>query len=242
MGEAWSRMRTSAVALLLASLVVALSASGAVAFAVGSRSGLGIALGEAVLLVAIGAGRVFLATALGPLRRRRAFEPGRVREAPRPSLGWPYWLGLGGAALLVASFVGGWLEFLDGRKHPAPSAGAYVVWIFVALIGFATVFVAYLRDLDAALKASALAGTWLSRLGYEGSRRFDRFIVAPVTEIAIRVGDRWIPAGDGQLGGAVETTGRFIVAGARIPVVPFAVAVAVVLTLVVGVLAPGVFK
>ena len=242
MGEAWIRMRASAVALLLAALVLALSASGAMAFGVSSRSGLGIALGEAVLLASIGAGRVFLAMAVGPLRRRRAFEPDRVREAPRPSLSWPYWLGLGGGALLVASFVGGWLEFLDGRKHPAPSAGAYVLWVAVAVIGFGAVAVAYLRDKDGALKASALAGTSLGRLAYSGSRNFDRFIVAPATVIAIRVGDRWIPAGDGGLGGALETAGRFIVAGARIPVIPFALAVVVVLTLVVGLVAPGVFK
>jgi NADH:ubiquinone oxidoreductase subunit 5 (subunit L)/multisubunit Na+/H+ antiporter MnhA subunit len=242
MGEAWTRMRASALALLVAAFVLALSASGAMAFGFSSRSGVGIALGEAVLLASIGAGRVFLAMAVGPLRRRRAFEPDRVREAARASLGWPYWLVLGGGALLVASFVGGWLQFLDGRKHPVPSAGAYILWILIALLGFAAVAFAYIRNKDGALKASALAAASLSRLTYASSRNFDRFIVAPATEIAIRIGDRWIPAGDGGLGGAVETTGRFLVAGSRIPVVPFAVAVAVILTLVVGLVAPGVFK
>jgi NADH:ubiquinone oxidoreductase subunit 5 (subunit L)/multisubunit Na+/H+ antiporter MnhA subunit len=242
MGDAWNRMRSSAIVLVAAAVVMALSASGAMAFGVSSRSVLGIVLGEAVLLIAVGGVRVFLAVAIGPLRRRRAFEPDRVREAPRPSLTWLYWLAAGGAAFLVASWIRGWLDFLDGSKHPAPSVGAYVLWVFVALIGFAAVTIAYVRDKDGALKASGRAGAWVARLGAAGSRNFERFIVAPVSEIAIRVGDRWIPAGDAGLGSAIETTGRFAVAGARLPVLPVIVALAVVLTLVVGLAAPGVFK
>ncbi len=242
MGDAWARMRASSLALLLAALVLALSALGALAFGVSSRSSLGIALGEAVLLVSIGAVRVFLAMALGPLRRRRAFEPDRVREAPAASLGWPYWLVLGGGALLVASLIHGWLDFLDGNKHPAPAAGAYVLWIVVAVIGIAAVVLAYVRDKDGALRASALAGTWLRRLAYVASRNFDRFIVAPLTEIAIRIGDRWIPVGDGGLGTALDTTGRLIAAGARLPALPLAIAIAVILTMIVGLVSPGVFK
>ena len=242
MGDAWARMRVSVLALLLAALVLAFSASAALAFGVSSRSGLGIALGEAVLLASIGAGRVFLAMAVGPLRRRRAFEPDRVREASSASLGWPYWLVLGGAAFLVASLIRGWLDFLDSNKHPTPSAGAYLLWIVVAVIGIAVVGVTYLRDKDGALTASALAGAWLSGLVHAGSRGFDRFIVAPVTDLAWRVGNRWIPVGDAGLGSALDTTGRLIVAGTRLPVLPVVIGIAVILTLVVGIASPGVFK
>ncbi|HEY8865228.1 MAG TPA: proton-conducting transporter membrane subunit [Candidatus Dormibacteraeota bacterium] len=242
MGEAWARMRLSATALLLAALVLALGASGALVFGVSSRSNLGLALGEAVLLLSIGGVRLFLAVALGPLRRRRTFEPDRVREAPRPSLTWVYWLGAGGAAFLVAALVRGWLDLLDGSKHPMPPAGAYVLWLVVALIGFATVAIAYFGNKESALRASGLAGAWLARLGLAGSRSFTRFIVAPATEIAIRIGDRWIPMGDAGLGSALETTGRFAVMGARLPVVPIVVGLAVVLTLVVGLASPGLFK
>jgi NADH:ubiquinone oxidoreductase subunit 5 (subunit L)/multisubunit Na+/H+ antiporter MnhA subunit len=242
MGDAWRRMRVSAVGLLLAGLVLSLSAVGAMAFAVNTRSGLGIVLGEAVLLVSIGALRVFLAMATGPLRRRRAFEPDRVREAASASLAWPYWLALGGAALLLAALIRGWLDFLDGHKHPAPSAGAYVLWIAVALVGFAAAAIAYTRDKDGALKASAVSGAWLSRLSYAASRNFDRFLVAPVAAIATRLEGRWIPAGEGGIGGALDATGRLAVAGARLPVLPFAIGIAVVLTVVVGFVSPGVFK
>lgn len=242
MGDAWARMRVSASALVVAGVVLAISPLGALAFGVSSRSGLGIALGEAVLLVSIGALRVFLATSTGPLRRRRAFEPDRVREAARASLGWPFFLALGGGALLVASLIRGWLDFLDGNKHPEPTVGVFVIWLAVALVGFAAVTIAYVRDKDGALRASELSGAWLRRLTYIGSRNFDRFIVAPVVTIALRVGERWIPAGDGGVVRALDATGRLVVAGARLPVVPVAIAIAVILTVVVGLVSPGVLR
>jgi NADH:ubiquinone oxidoreductase subunit 5 (subunit L)/multisubunit Na+/H+ antiporter MnhA subunit len=242
MGDAWTRMRASALALLLAAVVLALSATGALAYGFSSRSGLGILLGELLLIVSIGAMRIFLAMALGPLRRRRAFEPDRVREAPRGSLGWPFWLVAGGALFLVASYVRGWLDFLDGHRHPASDAGAYVLWIVIVVIGIAAASFAYVRNKDGALKASAVAGARLSGWAWAGSRNIDRFIVAPVTEIARRTGDRWIPAGDTRLASALDTTGRLIVATTRLPVLPVVIVTAVILTLVVGLLAPGVFK
>jgi len=242
MGEAWARMRVSASALLFSGVMLALSPLAALAFGVSSRSGLGIAVGEAVLLVSIGALRVFLATATGPLRRRRAFEPDRVREAARASLGWPFFLVVGGGALLVASQIRGWLDFLDGNRHPGPTAGVFVIWLAVALIGFAAVTIAYVQDKDGALRASELSGVWLRRLSYAASRNFDRYIVAPVTLIALRIGDRWIPAADGGVIGALDATGRIVVAGARLPVVPVAIAIAVILTVLVGLISPGLLR
>ena len=242
MGDAWNRMRVSALAVLVTAIVLGLSAVGALAFGVSSRSYLGIAMGEAILLIALGGSRVFLGVSIGPLRRRRAFEPDRVREAPSPSLAWPIWLAGGGALLVVASLIHGWLDILDGRKHPSPTAGAYALWVVVVLIGFALPVLAYVRDQDGALHVSAWAGTWLRRLTYTTSSTFERFIVAPVTEIAVRFGERWIPVGDGEVGGAFDTAGRLVVAGARLPVLPLVVLVAVILTVVVGLVAPGVFR
>jgi NADH:ubiquinone oxidoreductase subunit 5 (subunit L)/multisubunit Na+/H+ antiporter MnhA subunit len=242
MGDAWRRMRVSAVALLLAGLVLSLSAVGAIAFAVNSRSGLGLVTGEALLLVSIGAVRVFLAMATGPLRRRRAFEPDRVREAASGSLAWPYWLAGGGAILLIASLVPRWLEFLDGSKHPVPSAGVYVLWLAVALVGFAAAAIAYTRDKDGALRASAVSGAWLGRWSNFANRNVDHFLVAPLAAIAARLDGRWIPAGEGGIGGALDATGRLAVAANRLPVVPVAIAIAVILTVVVGFVSPGVLR
>jgi NADH:ubiquinone oxidoreductase subunit 5 (subunit L)/multisubunit Na+/H+ antiporter MnhA subunit len=241
MGDAWRRMRASAVAVLLAGTVLALSAVGAMSFAVSSRSRLGVVLGEAILLVAIGSLRVFLGVGIGPLRRRRAFEPDRVREAPASSLGWPFWLALGGAALLIASFIRGWLDFLDGGKHPVPSAGTYVLWLAVVLAGFAAVAFAYVRDKDGALRASSLSGAWMERWLVVAGRNADRFLFTPLTDIATRT-DRWVSRGDEGLAGAVEATGRLGALTSRLPGLPVAILAAVILALVVGFVAPGVLR
>ena len=242
MGDAWNRMRVSALAVLVSTLVIALGAIGALIFGVGSRSNLGLALGEGLLLVSLGGARLFMAVSLGELRRRRAFEPDRVREAPSQSLSWPFWLAGGGALLLVASLIHGWLDLLDGNKHPTPAAGSYVLWIVVALAGFGLPVLAYVRDRDGALLFSAWAGSWLRRLSYITASNFNRFIASPVTEIAVRLGERWMPAGDRRVGGAVETSGRLLVSSARLPVLPLVIVGAVVLTLIVGLVAPGIFK
>ncbi len=242
MGDAWNRMRASALAVLLAAIVIGLSAVGALAFGVSSRSYLGVAMGEALLLIALGGARVFLGVSIGPLRRRRAFEPDRVREAPSSSLGWPLWLAAGGALLVVASLIHGWLDFVDGKKHPTPTAGAYALWVVVVLIGFALPVLAYVRDQDGALHVSAWAGMWLRRITYATSSGFERFIVAPVGEIAERIGERWIPAGDGEVGAALDTAGRLVVSSVRLPVLPLVILFAVILTVVVGLVAPGVLR
>jgi hypothetical protein len=144
--------------------------------------------------------------------------------------------------LLVASLIHGWLDFLDGKKHPTPTAGAYVLWVVVALIGFALPVLAYVRDQDGALHVSAWAGVWLRRLTHAMSSNLERFMVAPVTEIAVRLGERWIPVADGEVGGALDTAGRLVVSGGRLPVLPVVILVAVILTAVVGLVAPGVFR
>ncbi len=241
MGDAWRRMRVSSVALLASALVVGLSMSGALAFGLSTRSKVGLAAGEAVLLIAIGGLRVFLGASFGPLRRRRAFEPDRVREAPGEVLGYPYWLVVGGAAFLVASLITGWLNFLDGQKHPAPGLGAFGIWAAVALIGFVFCALAYARDKDGALAASAAGGELLWRFTTLLFGLVDRFLVAPVTDIARRVGD-WISDGDGALGRFATTSGQLALAVARAPAAPLLVVLAVVFAVVFALVAPGVAR
>jgi len=131
MGDGLNRMRSSSIALLLAGLVLGLSATGALIYGVSGKTWLGVLAGEAVLLIAISAARVFLGVALGPLRRRRAFEPDRVREVAAESLGWPYLLMIAGAVLLVASDIRGWLDFLDVNGL---NAIVLVYWLTLAFV------------------------------------------------------------------------------------------------------------
>ena len=231
MGDAWRRMRASSLALLVSVLVMGLAASGALAFGVSSRSGLGAALGEAVVLMSVAALRVWLAASIGPLRRRRAFEPDRVREAPEAAITSPGWLAAVGVAALGASFVVQWLGFLDGAKHPSSPPAAFVIWAAAAVVGFAAVAVAFVLAKDGALAASARAGAWLSTGSGAGYGVVDRFLVAPITDIARRIGD-WIPAGDTALGRLAAGTGQLAVASLRLPAVPLLVVLAVVLAVV----------
>jgi NADH:ubiquinone oxidoreductase subunit 5 (subunit L)/multisubunit Na+/H+ antiporter MnhA subunit len=241
MGDAWRRMRASATALLASTVVLGLSAIGALAFGGTSRSKLGLSLGEAVLLIAFATARVFFATALGPLRRRRAFDPDRVRDVPQAARSWPYWLALWGAAFLIASLIMGWLNFLDGLKHPAPSVAAAAVWAGAAIVGFAACALVYVRAKDGALRASAAAGAWLSGAVSLLFGVIDRFLVAPTTDIARRLGD-WIPEGDGALGRFAAASGQLALASARAPALPLLIVLAVVLALVFALAGPGVAR
>jgi NADH:ubiquinone oxidoreductase subunit 5 (subunit L)/multisubunit Na+/H+ antiporter MnhA subunit len=241
MGDAWRRMRASSLTLLAGAVVLALSAFGALSFGVPSRSWLGVLLGEAVLLVAVGSLRIFFGTSIGPLRRRRAFEPDRVREAPSPSLGWPYLLALAGAAFLIASTIRGWLDFLDGLKHPEPSGGSFALWAAVAILGLAAATFAYVRDKDGAIRASSVAGAWLGAWIAVIAALVERFLVAPSTDIARRV-DVWLPAGDGALARFAGSSGRLASAGGRVPVLPAIVLLAATLALLIGLAAPGLLR
>ena len=241
MGDAWRRMRASAVVLLTAGLVLGLSAWGALAFAVASSSWLGLVLGEAVLLASLGSLRIFLAIATGPLRRRRAFEPDRVREVSAGALAGPYGLAVGGAILLVASLVHNWLDFLDGHKHPTPNAATYVLWAAVALVGFAAAAIAYSANKEGAARASAGLGAWADRLVAVALRAASRFVVRPSVSIAAGTGD-WIPQRDDVLGRSVVATGRLAAVATRLPVVPVVFLLAVLLAAVLALVSPGVYR
>jgi NADH:ubiquinone oxidoreductase subunit 5 (subunit L)/multisubunit Na+/H+ antiporter MnhA subunit len=241
MGDAWSRMRGSAIALLISGLVLGLSASGALAYSVVSGSKLGLVLGEAVLLIAVGSLRIFLAISIGPLRRRRAFEPDRVRDVPASVLAWSYWLALGGAVLVAASMVRGWLDFLDGRTHPVPNTTGYVLWIAVALVGFAAAAIAFNANKDGAVRASSRLGRALDQVVGRTEGAAGRFVVGPAVSIAAAA-DEWSVVRDDALGLSAVATGRLVALAARVPVVPAVIFLAVVLAVALGLLSPGVLR
>jgi len=241
MGDGWRRMRVTTTALFLSSSVIVLAAAFALPFTANSRSRFALALGEAVLLVSIAAIRVAIAVAIGPLRRRRAFEPDRVRDAPRASQGWPYWLTLAGAVLLVATLFPSWVGYLDNQPHRAGAPAAVGLWAGVVAIGIVLTAFAYGSDKDGALRASAALGyllyRWLGRASAAGSR----FIWEPIAAITERVYE-WIPEGDGSLAQAAAASGRLALAAARAPAVPLLVVIAALLALAVGLATPELLR
>jgi len=240
MGEAWRRMRASAATILAGALVIGLAATGALAYAVSTRSRIGLVLGEAVLLLSAGALRVFFGASFGVLRRRRGFDPERMRE-PQGAFGFPYWLLGAAAVLLVASVLTPYLDFLDGKRHPLAPPAAIAVWAAAALAGFVACSVACWRGRDSALGASARIGGRLDRLGGGVYAAVERFLVAPSVDIARRYGG-WVPGGEGALGRVASAAGQLAVASSRAPALPILVGLAVVLALVLALAAPGIVR
>jgi hypothetical protein len=241
MGDAWRRMRLSAGVLLAVAVVLGLSATGALAASTVTRSRFGYAGGEAVFLISIAALRVFLAASLGPLRRRRAFEPDRVRDAPANGVGYAYWLVFGGAVLSVATLVTGWLHFLDGFTHSNPSPTVLGLWAGAAVVGFVAVTLAYVADKDGALRLSSALGAWAGRGFTRGGVLLDRFIYAPATGIVVAVTD-WIHAGDSALARAAVASGRIVHVTTRAPAPALLILLAVLLAAAIGIAVPGLHR
>ena len=241
MGDTWRRMRASSAVLLGVTIAFGLCAIGALAIAVDSRSRFGFALGDALFLAVLGSFRVFMAVGFGPLRRRRAFDPDRVRDAPSAALGWPYWLVLIALVLGFASIVPGWLGVLDGHTHHAAKAPAYAIWTVVALLGVAGAALSYSWSRDGALRASGWFASGLDLAILRGSAALDRFILAPSARIADRTSDV-IFASDGAIGRMSIASGIVASATTRAPALPVLIVMAVLVAVLVALLAPGVLR
>jgi hypothetical protein len=241
MGGGLRRMPGSTIAVLASVLAIAASAALATSYAAGTRTRFALVIGEAVLLVTIAGMRVFLAAGTGPLRRRRAFEPDRVREAPTEALAWPYSLALVGVVITIATLFPTWIHYLDSQGHKAGSAEAVVVWVAVAAIGVGFTYIAYAFDKDGALRASAAFGQLLGWIVYGALAALYRFVYAPVAAISGRVSE-WISQGDGELARASAASGRLALWAARMPAVPLLIAAAAVFAIAVGLVSPGLFR
>jgi len=241
MGDAWRRMRASSSVLLGAAIALSISAGGALAIGVDSRTRFGLVLGEAVFVVALAAMRVFLATATGPLRRRRAFDPDRVREAPRASLSWPYWLILASLVLAAASLVPAWLGFLDNIKHVAAPVPAYVLWFAIALVGIAAAAVPFGRNKDASLRASAGLALLPARFELAVQNLLNRYVLRPSVRL-VEATERSVPVADWAVGRVSMLSGRYAITALRTADIAVLIIMAVLVAVLVALLAPGVLR
>jgi hypothetical protein len=241
LGDAWRRMRASSIVLAGVALAFGVSAIAAMALAVDTRTRFGLVLGEALFLAVAAAMRVFMSLSFGPLRRRRAFDPDRVRDAPPGALGWPYWLVLISIALGIASFVSGWLAFLDYGTHKTAASAAIAVWAAVALLGIAAPALSFSWSKDGALRASGWVTARLQSLLVRASAAIDRFVLEPAARIADRTGDLLF-AGDGAIARISVASGVIASASTRAPVLPVLVVMTVLLALLLGLLSPVVLR
>lgn len=241
MGDAWRRMRASATVLLGVAIALGVSAGGALAIGVDTRTKFGLTMGEAAFVIAIAGMRVFLATGTGPLLRRRTFDPDRVRDAARGSLGWPYWLVLVSLVLAVASLVPAWLVFLDNGKHPAASVATYVLWFVIALIGFAAAAVPFSRNKDGALRASEGMAMLPARLELAVANLTSRYVINPSLRL-VEWTERAVPATDAALGRMSLHAGRYTVTALRTADIAVLIVMAVLFALLLALISPGVLR
>ena len=241
MGDAWRRMRASATTLLGVAIALGLSAAGALAVGVDTRTKLGLTLGEAVFVIAFAGTRVFLATGSGPLRRRRAFDPDRVRDAPRQSLGWPYWLVLASLVLAAASLVPAWLVFLDNGHHVAAPAATYALWVAVALAGLVAATLPISSNKDGSLRASEGLALLPARLELATQNLLGRYVINPGIRI-VEGFERMVPAADHAVARVSHVSGRYTLVALRAADVGVLVVMAVLLALLVALISPGVLR
>lgn len=241
MGDAWRRMRSSAAVLLGVAVALGVSAAGALAIGVDSRTRFGATLGEAVFVVAMASMRVFLATSSGPLRRRRAFDPDRVRDAPGPSLAWPYWLVVGSLALSAASLLPAWLTFMDNGRHVSATVATYALWVAIGVAGLAAAALPIGGNKDGSLRASSWLALLPDRLESAGQNVLNRYVVNPAVRIVERT-ERLVPAADAAVGRISHVSGRYAVAALHAGDVGVLVVMAVLLSRLVALLSPGVLR
>jgi hypothetical protein len=116
-----------------------------------------------------------------------------------------------------------------------------VVWIAVALVGFAAAAIAYRASKDGAVRASSWLGSWMDRFVARAIGTVDRFVIDPAEGLAIGTGE-WIPARDDALGRSAVFAGRLAAAAARVPVLPAVILLAVLLAAALALMSPGVFR
>ena len=226
-GGGWQRMPASSAALLASAVVIALGGLGAGML---RQSGPAwIAFGAGLALVAVSIFRPYFAVAHGPLRRRRAFEPERVRDVPTSVAMAAFICQAVGVVALVAGFFTGWVGFLGaGGQHV--SMGTNVLWLIPPIAGIVVAAVAFGLRKDQSLAAGTALGDLSGALWEQAATLYQRLIGRPSQWVVREVEDVAVPAAESGVGQAFSASSGLAGSVERgLPSVPTVVALAVVL-------------
>jgi NADH-quinone oxidoreductase subunit L len=206
MGGAWTKLRTTSVALGVWALLaggVGLSAYYAVSsalsgadpaggvFSASERIVVTIVTVAAAALVALAAGRLVLSVTSGAVARRRGFQHDRVAEVEN-TLRRPIWLAIAAAVLAVLVGLPGlqpFMRFVFYGQHQQ-SIGLDGVAVLIALLALALGFgAAYLWFNPARHRVAAASRSWPLRVAAEGFyvERITDLALQPILAIAARV-------------------------------------------------------
>jgi len=241
MGGALRRMRVTSVSLAAACLALSVALAPKAAARAGWQSVW--FLGAAMALAGFALTRGYVLAAHGELRRRRAFEPARVRDVA-PVMWWPAWLlGFGGLLLALAGFLTPWVAFLVGGRQPSYVVRTDVLWLGVGLAGPVLALLAGLAVRPLALRLAEQGGRGLAIGSAAAVVAYERFVRAPGLGLLEAFEQRGLRAGEGALGTALGRAagwaGRPVGPGTALGLVALAVAVA---ALAAGLLAPGIYR
>lgn len=234
-GGGVARLRVTSLALLGGAVAVALGAAAAPAWRPQSAAWIAFAVGE--LLAGAGMVRVYVAVAHGPLRRRRAFEPNRVRE-PAPGVTAATLLAVA-TGLLAAGlgFLTAWVGFIDGARHLGPAGIVSLLWLLPAGLGLGAGLAMIPRQV-AVLAAGAGAGSRFRGLSARAGAGWGRFVSGPGLAAMEETEGRLLPAAEAGLAHGLEEAGGRMGSGRR-PWLPLALGLALALLLGLGIAAGG---
>jgi hypothetical protein len=232
MGAGWERMPATALGLLASVAAVALAGCGA--FALRPRSLEWVAFGAGVALVAVAVLRVYFAMAHGPLRRRRAFEPGRVREAAPGVTGPALMAGLVGLAAVALTFLTAWVGFLESGRQAVFGMGTNVLWVASLAVGAGLAAFLFGYRKEESLAVSARLGELLGALWELAAGVYDRFFARPEGQAVQAAEGVALPTLESGVGQALTGTGSL--ADRTVPWVPALLGLAAVLALAFGIL------
>ncbi|HXM57072.1 MAG TPA: proton-conducting transporter membrane subunit [Candidatus Dormibacteraeota bacterium] len=238
MGGGWERMPLTSLALLLSAAVLALG--GLEVAMLRPRSLAWVALAAGVALVALAALRPYFAIAHGELKRRRAFEPARVREVQSSVTGSALAIAVLGAVALVLAFLPFWLDFLGAGGHGVRGLGPTLLWVLAPLAGAAAAVAGFWRLKDAGLEMCARLGERFGVLWEQAGALYDRFFARPGGRIVGAVEDVGVPGVEAGVGRALNSAGGLAGLAERgLPWVPTVLGLAVVLAVAFGLLTQG---
>jgi NADH:ubiquinone oxidoreductase subunit 5 (subunit L)/multisubunit Na+/H+ antiporter MnhA subunit len=238
LGGGWTKMPASSAALLLSSAVLALD--GAALAMLRPRSLVWVALVLGLVLVAVAALRPYFAVAHGELRRRRAFEPARVKEVARLVVGASLVCGVLGLVWLVLGFFTGWVSFLGAGGHAVQAMQTDVLWALLPVVGAALAAAAFWQRRDASLAMCARLGELFGSRWEQAGGLYDRFFSRPGGSIVGAVEDVGVPAVESGVARALTGTGGLAgLAERSLPWVPTVLGLAVVLAVAFGLLSQG---
>jgi hypothetical protein len=228
-------MRMTTAGLVVSTAAFTLGPAAAAAWR--PRTLIWIALGLGLFAVAVAGWRVPFAVAAGPLRRRRAFEPERVREAPGAVSGSALAAGLIGLVAVVLSFFTAWVAYLDPSRHDQAPVGTDVLALVAVLAGIAVAGLLFGARKDRWLASSGRLGAGLGTAWAIGGGLLGRYVARPGLGVVNGVEGVGLPAAEGGLGRAAAAAGG--VAGRPLPWLTLVLVGAVVLVVVFGLVSTG---